>query len=81
MENQLNSQLFSAVSTETASQTNGGHCYHSYSYSRPVRIVYRYPVYTSPSYGYGYGSGSGSGSTSNINVTRPRIKGGSIVTF
>ena len=56
MQNELNSKLFSPVSTQAASQTNGGHCYRrrqAYR-GRPVYVGYSYPNYYSyPSYGYG----------------------------
>jgi hypothetical protein len=69
MPNQLNSDLFSPVSNQAASQTQGGCYYRTY---RPVRVIYhQVPVHYSYS---GYGGRS-------INVTNPNIDDGAIVNF
>ena len=67
MKNKPNSPLFSSVSEQTASQTNGGHCYVSYYRPYPV-VVYR-PVY------YSYSVPR----SRSVNITNLDVDDGSII--
>ena len=70
MRTQLNQQLFSDLSPQVASQTQGGHWQNNRR--RPSSIVVRFRYYPGSSEGVG---------SSTINITNPDFGRGSIVNF